>query len=166
MLRWQLCSGGERSRTQTNKNYHSMRGFDWHCWMSVFVWLVRLCVCARAIPPGGRHLISALSRRKTGQYVSEEMCCGREQTLRPSDLPVGNRPKVSQCYCATSHLCSGPSEVKTEGRDLMGGKVKPEKRVLTRKCENATSKVCWFLSDVLQECKNKQLEDVSLQLHF
>lgn len=71
--------GGERSRTWANKNCHLLRGVQqtfgdgWEN-SRVCVFSARVCVCMLSLLPGGRHLISAVAGRKTGQYVGAKMC--------------------------------------------------------------------------------------------
>lgn len=95
MLRCQLCSGGEHSRTWTNKKLSPFKSG----WADIggWVWMsecVFLCVraCAYGFLPRGRHLISAASGRKTGQYVGAKICRGWERITRPSDLPAVTGP--------------------------------------------------------------------------
>lgn len=61
LLRCQLCSRGELSRTRTNKNYHLLRGVRLTLdGMSVWV-CVSVCECVYSPLPQGRHLIWAAS---------------------------------------------------------------------------------------------------------
>lgn len=61
LLRCQLCSRGELSRTRTNKNYHLLRGVRLTLdGMSVWV-CVSVCECVYSPLPQGRHLILAAS---------------------------------------------------------------------------------------------------------
>lgn len=72
----QRCSRGEHSRTRTNENCHLLRGVQQTSeGMGMNVWVfLGLCVCVPSFPCGKRYLILAAAGRKTGQYVSANMC--------------------------------------------------------------------------------------------
>lgn len=101
----QLCSRGERSRTRVNRKRHHLRGVQLtFTGGGGWVW-VSECAFACSLLPGGRQLISAALRRKTGQYVGAKMCHEWGRILRSSDLHTLTRPQDVPLYCATSHCC-------------------------------------------------------------